>query len=202
MTIQNKNRVFLFMMIIGFAIIILAGIGLNFFVLDELFVEGLVAPNNMSAFFTFGQNRPQNTGDEFTGEVTAWLFCASMIPVGLDLLFRFLLRLGFLGEASKRFINRINCVQKKFLMPLHTYLSTMALGLGILHLTLSSCVLNPLPEIGLYVSGFLVITGLLIKWKVVPKSTFKVLYKFHTSLIVLAFLYVILIAGHSVMELD
>jgi hypothetical protein len=198
MTIQNKNRVFLFMMIIGFAIIILAGIGLNFFVLDELFVEGLVAPNNMSAFFTFGQNRPQNTGDE----VTAWLFCASMIPVGLDLLFRFLLRLGFLGEASKRFINRINCVQKKFLMPLHTYLSTMALGLGILHLTLSSCVLNPLPEIGLYVSGFLVITGLLIKWKVVPKSTFKVLYKIHTSLIVLAFLYVILIAGHSVMELD
>jgi hypothetical protein len=202
MNTQNKSRVFLFVLIIGLAVIILAGIGLSLFVLDEVSEEGLAAPNFMRAFFPFGQNWPASTGDEFTGEATAWLFGASMIPVGLDLIFRFLLRLGFLGEASQGFIKRINCTQKKYLMPLHTYLSILALGFGILHLTRSSCALNPLPEIGLYVSGALVVTGLLIKWKVVPKSIFIVLYKLHTSLIVSGVLLVILVAGHSVMGLD
>jgi hypothetical protein len=202
MNTKSKSRVFLLLMALGLVTIILAGIGLTFLVLDELTEEGLAAPNIVRAFFSNGQNWPISTGDEFSGEATAWLFGASMIPVGLDLIFRFLLRLGFLGESSRGFIKQINCAQKKYLMPLHTYLSILALGLGILHLTRSSCALNPLPEIGLYISGVLVITGLLIKWKIAPQFIYKVLYKFHTSLIVSGILLVILIAGHSIMGLD
>jgi uncharacterized membrane protein YidH (DUF202 family) len=106
------------------------------------------------------------------------------------------------GEKVKGFIRRINNIQRKYLMPLHTWLSIMALGLGILHLTLSSCVGNPFPELGLILTGVLVTTGLLFKWKAVPSAIRKTLYQFHSSLIVLGVLLVILYTGHAVMGLD
>ena len=87
-------------------------------------------------------------------------------------------------------------------MPFHTYLSILALGFGILHLTLSSCVANVLPEMGLILSGILVAAGLLFKWKAIPTKIRKTLYQFHASLIVSGVLLVILYTGHAVMDLD
>ena len=106
------------------------------------------------------------------------------------------------GDTVKRFIRRANIIQRHYLMPLHTYLSILALGLGILHLTLSSCIANLLPELGLILMGVLVITGLLFKWKAVSKTFRKALYQFHASLIVSGVLLVILYTGHAVMDLD
>ena len=81
-------------------------------------------------------------------------------------------------------------------------MSVLALGLGIVHLTLSSCVANPLPQLGLILSGVLVASGLLFKWKAVPNTVRKALYQFHASLIVSGILVVVLITGHAVMDFD
>jgi hypothetical protein len=142
------------------------------------------------------------TGDEFTGEVTAWLFGASSVPVGVDLISRAAIRFAPIGETVKGFIRRLNTLQRKYLLPFHTYLSILALGLGLLHLSLSTCTANPLPEWGLILCGVLVVTGLLFKWKAVPATFRRALYQFHASLMVTGFLLVILFTGHAVMGTD
>jgi hypothetical protein len=187
---------------IGLMIVSLAGIALLAVLVDELGEVGWTVPNFMQAYFAFRGTWQDSSGNEFTGEATAWLFGASTVPVGIDLISRTVIRYMPFGEKVKGFIRRINNIQRKYLMPLHTWLSITALGLGILHLTLSSCVGNPFPELGLILTGVLVTTGLLFKWKAVPSAFRKTLYQFHSSLIVLGVLLVILYTGHAVMGLD
>jgi hypothetical protein len=118
------------------------------------------------------------------------------------LISRTVIRYAPFGERVKGFIRRINNVQRKYLMPLHAYLSILALGLGILHLYLSTCAANPFPELGLILSGILVATGLLFKWKAAPTILRKALYQFHASLIVSGVLLAMLFTGHAVMDSD
>jgi uncharacterized membrane protein len=186
----------------GMMIISLVGIALLFVIAYELAESGRAVSNFMQAYFSFREALQNNTGNEFTGEVTAWLFGASSVPVGVDLISRTVIRYVPVGGTAKSFLQRINNFQKKYLMPLHTYLSIAALGLGILHLTLSSCIANPFPELGLILTGILVTTGLLFKWKAIPALLRKTLYKFHASLMVTGVLLVILFVGHAVMGSD
>jgi hypothetical protein len=186
----------------GLMIISLAGFALLAVLANELAESGWTGPNFMQAYNSYRGALQASSGNEFTGEATGWLFGMSGVPVLIDLISRTVLRYAPMGETSKSFIRRINTVQKKYLLPLHTWLSLLALGLGILHLALSSCVANPLPELGLILSGILVTTGLLYKWKAVPASIRKALYQFHASLIVSGVLLAILFTGHAVMSSD
>jgi hypothetical protein len=201
--ITNKtSRSILGLTFIGFVIISLAGFALLAVLVDELVESGRTVPNFIQDYFTYRETWQDNTGNEFTGEATAWLFGVSGVPVGVDLISRTVIRYVPFGEIVKGYIRRINNVQRKYLMPLHTWLSIMALSLATLHLTLSSCIANPLPELGLILSGILVATGLLFKWKSMPSNFRKVLYQFHSSLIVTGALLAILYTGHAVMSSD
>ena len=142
----------------------------------------------------------QSVGNEFTGEATAWTFGIASAPVASDLILRSTIRYAPLSKTIKVFLRRVNKLQRKYLMPLHTYLSILALGFGILHLSLSTCIANPFPEWGLILSGVLIGTGLLFKWNTLPKILRKSLYQFHTSLIVSAVLLTVLLVGHSIMS--
>jgi hypothetical protein len=184
----------------GLTLISLAGIAFLVTLVLELLDSGLIAPNFLQAVSAYRVAWQNSTGNEFTGEATAWLFGISAAPVGIDLVSRTVIRYAPVGEWLKGFIRRINNLQRKYLMRLHTYLSISALGLGILHLTLSACVANPLPELGLILSGILVASGLLFKWKAVPTGLRKSLYQFHASLIVSGVLLTILVTGHVVMD--
>ena len=186
----------------GLTLISLAGISLLTVLAIKLAEHGLVFPNFLQSITAYRTAWQNSTGNEFTGEATAWLFGISAAPVGLDLIFRTVIRHAPLGESITGFIRQMNKLQRKYLMPLHTYLSVLALGLGILHLYLSSCLSNPLPEIGLIISGVLVFSGLLFKWKAVPSSLRKLLYQFHSHLIVSGVLLTILVTGHAVMSSD
>lgn len=187
---------------IGTMLIFLAGIALLFVVVYELMESGRSTSNIMQAYISFREALQANTGNEFTGEVTAWLFGASSVPVVTDLISRKIIRYVPTGGAIKNFIRNVNNLQRKYLMPLHTWLSIAALGSGILHLALSSCIANPFPELGLIITGVLVTTGLLFKWKAMPALLRKALYKFHSSLIVSGVLLAVLITGHAVMGSD
>lgn len=187
---------------IGLVIVSLAGIALLAVLVDELAEIGWAVPNFMQAYFAYRETWQGSTGNEFTGEATALLFGASSVPVGIDLISRTAIRHVPCGNRVKGFIRRINSAQRKYLMPFHTYLSIFALGLGMLHLSLSDCAANPFPELGLVLSGMLVATGLLFKWRAVPTTFRKALYKFHASLIVSGVLLAILYTGHAVMDVD
>jgi hypothetical protein len=202
MTTNKTPGTVLGLAFIGLMIISLAGFALLAVFVDELAESGLAVPNFMQAYFSYREAWQDSTGNEFTGEATAWLFGASSVPVVVDLISRTAIRYVPIGETAKGFIRRINAIQRKYLMPLHTWLSVLALGLGILHLTLSSCLTNPLPELGLFLCGLLVATGLLSKWKAIPAILRKALYQFHASLIVTGALLLILFTGHAIMDLD
>jgi hypothetical protein len=193
----NLGSAFAVLMIIS-----LAGFALLAVLTTELVESGRSLPTFMQAYSSYRGALQASSGNEFTGEATGWLFGLSSVPVLVDLLSKTIFRYGPIGEKGKSFIRRINTLQKKYLMPLHTWLSLLALGLGILHLTLSSCAANPLPELGLILSGILVTSGLLFKWKAVPASLRKTLYQFHASLIVSGVLLAILFTGHAVMSSD
>jgi hypothetical protein len=190
---------------IGLVIVSLVGIALLAVLADEFGEEmeiSWASPSFMQPYDSFRQAVQDSTGNEFTGDATAVLFAASSVPVGIDLIAKTIIRYAPIKDSLKGFIRSINNVQRKYLMPLHTYLAIMALGLGILHLTLSACIANPFPEIGLILSGILVATGLLFKLKALPAKIRKALYKFHASLIVSGVLLVILLIGHMIMGLD
>jgi hypothetical protein len=202
MTTQKTSWQILSLAFIGLAIVALAGIAMLAVLVDELAESGWAVPNIMRALLTHSQAVRANTGNEFTGDATAALFAASVVPVGVDLISRTIIRYAPFGARVKGFIRRINNTQRKYLLPLHTYLSILALGLGILHLSLSNCAGNPFPELGLILAGVLTATGLLFKLKALPGALRKSLYKFHASLIVSGVLVAILFTGHVIMELD
>jgi hypothetical protein len=202
MTTNKTSPSILGSVFVWLMIILLAGFAMLAVLLAELAESGWVVPNFMQTYFSFRAALQNNTGNEFTGEATAWLFGASTVPVGVDLISRTVIRYVPLGETVKGFIRRVNNFQRKYLMRFHTWLSILALGLGILHLTLSSCIANPFPEWGLILTGILVTTGLLFKWKAVPSKFRKTLYQFHSSLIVTGVLLAILVTGHAVMGSD
>jgi hypothetical protein len=186
----------------GLMIISLAGFAFLAFLTTELVESGRSLPKFMQAYSSYRGALQASSGNEFTGEATGWLFGMASVPVLVDLFSRTVLRYAQVGETGKSYVRRMNTAQKKYLMPLHTWLSIPALGLGLLHLTLSSCAANPLPELGLILSGILVATGLFFKWKLLPGSLRKRLYQFHASLIVSGVLLAILLTGHAVMSSD
>jgi hypothetical protein len=202
MTTNKNTSSILGSVFIGMMLISLAGFALLFVGLYELADSGRTVSSLVQTYFSFREALQNNSGNEFTGEATGWLFGAASVPVFVDLISRAVIRYMPIEGSLKNFVRRANNFQKKNLMFLHTYLSIAALGLGILHLTLSSCIANPFPELGLILTGVLVTTGLLFKWKVVPAFLRKALYKFHASLMVTGVLLVILYIGHAVMGSD
>jgi hypothetical protein len=202
MLINKTSRILLVAAIIGLMIISIAGIASLAVLTHEREEIGWAVPNSVQAYIDYGQKWQDSFGNEFTGEATAWLFIVSAVPVGIDLISRNVIRYAPLREGLKRYIRRINNFQRRYLMPFHTYLTILALGFGILHFTLSSCIANPLPELALILSGILVASGLLCKWKAIPATFRKALYQFHASLIVSGVLLVVLSTGHAVMGSD
>ena len=186
----------------GLIIITLFGIALLVVLIEEIAEEGWVLPNIAQPYFTFRTAWEESTGNEFTGEATAWMFGLASVPVAIDIISRSLIRHTPISEKVKGFIRSANNKQRKYLMPFHTYLSILALGFGFLHLILSSCIANPFPEWGLILSGVLVGTGLLFKWKAVPSKFRKFLYQFHSSLVVSGMLLTILLVGHFILNVD
>ncbi len=186
----------------GMLILMTAGIG--FLLLEEASENGVgfkdLVPLSRSSFpFNGGE---VNIGNEFTGQISGWLFGIACLPVVLHLTARFLCRRVALGPRLKGAIERIARVNKKFFMPFHTYLSILAFSVATVHLLFSSCP-NPLPELGLIIAGILVVTGLIIKLrltrKIFPKSV-KWVYQFHASLVVSGILVSVLLAGHILMD--
>jgi hypothetical protein len=219
--------------LIGLAVLMAAGVGLLLVFLEEISNDGRdfsalgeeSADNNESLAesgdvvisdqinntesnsfwpfsFPFLQGDQENEGNGFSGQAAGWLFGISCVPVALSLTTRFINRKATLPSSMKGSLERFARANKKYLMPFHTYLGIMGMILGVFHLIFSSCS-NPLPEWGLIIAGILVISGLMIKYRIAAKlfpRFVKRIYQFHSSLVVTGILVSVLLAGHILMD--
>jgi hypothetical protein len=177
-----------------------ASIGLLVIVSDEDEIEDDFVSEITSALPSLSmRNGLENEGNGFTGQASAWIFGAANLPVGINLIAKGITRNVPLRADIKSAIERLNLVLKKYLMPFHTYLSILALALGVFHLFLSSCP-NPFPELGLILMGILVGSGVIIKLKIAPKFLRKTIYQFHASLVISGVLLAVLFVGHVIMD--
>jgi hypothetical protein len=186
--------------LVGLALLMAAGVGFLILLLDEAGedgrdITGLSSLLSLSSSWRGGQ---ENDGNEFTGQISGWLFGIACVPVAFSLTARLVGRRVALRPGVKGLHEWSTRVNRRYLMPFHTYLSIPALALAIFHLELSSCP-NPLPEWGLILAGILVATGVIVKLRIVPRLA-KRIYQFHSSLVVSAMLVGVLLAGHVIMD--
>jgi hypothetical protein len=149
-----------------------------------------------------GRGNQENEGNEFTGQTSGWLFGIACLPVVFSLTAKLISRRISLHPRLKGLLEWSTRMNKKYLMPFHTYLSILALVVATVHLLISSCP-SPLPEWGLIIAGILVATGLIIKSRIASKISLKLLkgiYQFHTNLVVSGILVSVLLAGHVFMD--
>ena len=154
---------------------------------------------DIGAVFNHFKNEKNN---EATGQAAAWMLAAANLNVLLSLLIRETLRYSALPSQINDRIKRFNQLQKKLLMPVHYFLNPLALGAAFIHFmsATSACRASVLPEWGLALMALIAGMGIMVKFKVFPKSLRKNTYRIHTNPIPIALLLVILFIGHAVVD--
>ncbi len=152
------------------------------------------------SLFSTSEHGKGDKGNELTGETAAWIFAAANLPVLLSLLVRGLINNITVAGNLKDRLKRFNQAQKRYLMPFHYILNPLALLLAFIHFSLSQCRSSSLPEWGLAVMALLALIGMVVKFKVSPKSIRKTFYQIHTNPLPIALLVIILWVGHSIVD--
>jgi len=139
-------------------------------------------------------------GNETTGEVAAWMFGVANFPVALSVILKTLARFIPPRLNFRDPLTRFNRQQKQYLMKVHYWLNPIALGVALIHLSLSSCTSTAFPEWGLGIMLVTVLLGLMMKFKLSPASMRQKVFRFHTSPILLIAAISILLIGHSIVD--
>jgi len=139
-------------------------------------------------------------GNETTGQIAAWSLAAANLTVALSLLVKGIRRFAPLRPEVKDSMGRFNSFQKKHLMRFHYLLNPLIAGVALLHWTLSRCKSTTLPEWGLLTMCALVLLGLILKFKLCPKSLMRNVYRVHTQPALFLFFVSVLVIGHLAMD--
>jgi hypothetical protein len=139
-------------------------------------------------------------GNELTGESAAWVFAAANLTVAFSLIAKGLTRYAPLTTIVRDRVKRLNQVQKRYLMPTHYFLNPLALILAFIHFSLSRCPSSSFPEWGLAVMAILTGIGMMLKYKILPKSIRGTVYQIHTNPFLLGLLLLVLLIGHSIID--
>jgi len=145
-----------------------------------------------------GQGRDE--GNETTGQMVAWSLAAANLTVALSILIRGLKQFAPIAPETRNTLAKFNTTQKKYLMRFHYTLNPLILLLAVLHWSLSRCKSTALPEWGLLTMGLLVVLGIILKFKLCPKTFLKNVYKVHTQPLLLLLLISLLLIGHLAMD--
>lgn len=139
-------------------------------------------------------------GNEGTGLAAAWILGAANFTVALSLLIKGSNRLLPLKAQNMEQLARFNRFQKKHLMKLHFFLNPLGVGIAFSHWILSHCRSTSLPEWGLICMSIFVGLGVMIKFKLSPKSLRKGIYNLHTHPVFPIVALSILLVGHSMVD--
>ncbi len=151
---------------------------------------------------TFGglRTRGRDKGNETTGQIAAWGLALANLAVGISLLSKAVRRYAPLSEGVKNSVGKFNGFQKKHLMVFHYFLNPVILAIALLHWTLSRCRDTALPEWGLVTMGVAVGLGIVLKYRLCPKSLLRNVYTMHTRPVMLLVFVFLLLIGHFAMD--
>lgn len=144
--------------------------------------------------------KDRDKGDETTGQIVAWSLGVANLTVALSILTRWLKELVGLPPQTKSRLTSFNTTQKKFLMNFHYILNPLILLVAIVHWSLSRCQSTALPEWGLVIMGGIAVLGVVLKFKLCPKSILRSIYRIHTNPLLLLLVLSLLIIGHFSMD--
>lgn len=139
-------------------------------------------------------------GNEATGQLALWLLVAANLNVALSILFKRANRLCPAGLEINSLINRFNHLSKKYLVRFHYVLNPIGFCVAFFHFLLSTCRSSPFPELGLALMTSMVGLGLVLKFKVSPKSVRRYVYRLHTSPTTFLALILVLAIGHQIID--
>jgi len=148
----------------------------------------------------WGGDRRHDGGNETTGQIAAWSLAVANLPVALSVLLKSLKRFLPLSQESMKSILKFNGLQKRHLMVFHYVLNPLILAVAILHWTLSRCRATALPEWGLLTMAVIVAFGVILKFKLCPKSLLRNVYKIHTQPVMPLLFASMLLIGHFVID--
>jgi len=139
-------------------------------------------------------------GNEATGQIAAWSLGAVNLTVAISLLIRGMKRFIPLTPAMKSSMTQFNNFQKKHLMRFHYWLNPVLLGVAILHWTLSKCASTSLTEWGLLIMSVTAALGIVLKFKLISKTSLRRVYKLHTQPVIFLSLICLIVMGHLLMD--
>ena len=85
-------------------------------------------------------------------------------------------------------------------MRFHYALNPVILAIAILHWTLSRCKSTALPEWGLLIMAAMAALGIVLRFKLCPRTFMRRVYRVHTQPVLLLLLISILVIGHLSMD--
>ena len=150
-------------------------------------------------FFSESKGK-KDKGNEFTGELSAWMLFLANFTVLFSIFYKNVERYARLSNSSREYLKRFNKFQKKHLRRLHYILNPVALSIALIHFFLSCCNSSSFPEWGLGGMAILMITGVFIKLGFLPSGIRKSLHRFHTSPVPVCLIGVILLTGHLIID--
>lgn len=109
-------------------------------------------------------------GNETTGQIAAWLLAGANLTVALSILIKWTNRFFPVWPEVKSLLSNFNRFQKKHLMRLHYYLNPVIMGVALWHWFESRCKSTSLPEWGILLMVFIMMTGVLMKFKLCAYS--------------------------------
>lgn len=151
---------------------------------------------NHNAESAFGKNDEGSA----SGGIAGWLLAIANFPVAASILLKAFGKMALPDSGFRETFKRINLRQKKMLMGLHYWLNPLAMSVAIFHFAVAECESTFFPELGLMVMLLVFILGLMIAFKLTPKSMSRAIFKLHTSPISLTIVLSILLIGHSMVD--
>ena len=142
----------------------------------------------------FGRKRDK--GNEATGQVVAWSLAAANLTVLISLSIRAIRRFAPISREVKNSLWKLNSLQKKHLMRFHFLMNPLILAIALLHWSLSRCASTSLPEWGLIIMSIIVGLGILLKFKLCPKTLLRRVYSVHTHPVLALIFVSMLVIGH------
>jgi hypothetical protein len=139
-------------------------------------------------------------GNETTGQIAAWLLAGANLTVALSILIKWTNRFCPLWPKVKSFLSNFNRFQKKHLMRLHYYLNPVIMGVALWHGLESRCKSTSLPEWGVFLMVFVMMTGILVKLRRCPPGLRKSVHQLHTQPLIFITLILMLTVGHTIVD--
>ena len=144
--------------------------------------------------------RRDDEGNEISGLTTAWLLVSANLTIALSILLKAMARYLPLDPQKKRKMKELNRLQKRHLMRFHYVLNPVAMVVACFHFLLSSCRSSSMPEWGLIMVVVMIFLGIILKFKVFPKGTGKIVYRLHTNPAFIMIIVLLLVTGHQLVD--